>query len=414
MKKINLLRKNVLLLITISLVLMGCQDDEGQLEIQENIELVNFKSTPIEGQYIITLHGQSSAKNTNLKYSQSKETLNNEILSKFTNIQLSKESIVHTYGYALNGFTAKLNDNQLQTLKKDSRIKLIEQDHFISLAKPSWAGGGDDESTSQEIPWGITRVNGGVTYSGSGVAWVIDTGIDLTHPDLNVDVSRSVSFLGGKDADDPNDANGHGTHVAGTIAAIDNSEGVIGVAAGATVISVRVLDRRGSGTYSGVIAGVDYVAANGNNKGEGPSFDDVANMSLGGGVSQTMDDAVKAASNSNGGIIFCLAAGNSSDDANNYSPARANGDYIFTVSASDSIDTYAYFSNYGNPPIDWCAPGVSIKSTWKNGGYNTISGTSMSTPHVAGVYLLGAGEKIEGVNLVINDPDDVTDYIITH
>lgn len=402
MKKINLLKKSVLLLITISLVLIGCQDDEAIIEIQENDALVNFESTPIEGQYIITLNGQSSAKQANLKYNLSKESLNNEILSKFSNIQLSKESIVHTYGYALNGFTAKLNYDQLQILKKDSRIKLIEQDQLMTLKKPSWAGGGEDEVAAQEVPWGITRVNGGISYAGNGVAWIIDTGIDLTHPDLNVDVSRSASFLGGKDADDPNDANGHGTHVAGTIAAIDNSEGVIGVAAGATVISIRVLNRRGSGTYSGVIAGVDYVAANG-------AAGDVANMSLGGGASQAMDDAVIAASN--GGIIFCLAAGNSSYDANNYSPARANGPNIVTVSASDSNDVFAYFSNYGNPPIDWCAPGVSIKSTWKKGGYNTISGTSMATPHVAGVLLLGTGKKLKDV---IGDPDGNPDDIITH
>ena len=403
MKKIKLLKKSVLLLITISLVLIGCQDDEAIIEIQENDALINFESTPIEGQYIVTLNGQSSAKQANLKYSQSKETLKNELLSKFTNIQLSKEIIVHTYGYALNGFTAKLNDDQLQILKKDNRIKLIEQDQLMTLKKPSWAGGGEDEVADQETPWGIARVNGGISYDGNGVAWIIDTGIDLTHPDLNVDVSRSASFLGGKDADDPNDANGHGTHVAGTIAAIDNSEGVIGVAAGATVISVRVLNRRGSGTYSGVIAGVDYVAANG-------ATGDVANMSLGGGVSQAMDDAVINASNSSG-VIFCLAAGNSSNDANNHSPARANGPNIVTVSASDINDKFAYFSNYGNPPIDWCAPGVSIKSLWKKGGYNTISGTSMATPHVAGVLLLGTGKKLKDV---IGDPDGNPDDIITH
>ncbi len=409
MKKIDLLKRSVFLLIAISLVLIGCQDDEDIIEVQENdaqvdfeTALINFESTPIEGQYIVTLNGQSSAKQANLKYNLSKEDLNNEILSKFSNIQLSKESIVHTYGYALNGFTAKLNDNQLQVLKKDSRIKLIEQDHFITLARPSWAGGGEDEVAAQEVPWGINRVNGGQNGAGK-TAWVIDTGIDLTHPDLNVDVNRSASFLGGKDADDPNDANGHGTHVAGTIAAIDNSEGVIGVAAGATVVSVRVLNRRGSGTYSGVIAGVDYVAANG-------STGDVANMSLGGGASQAMDDAVINASNSSG-VIFCLAAGNSSNNANNYSPARANGPNIVTVSASDSNDVFAYFSNYGNPPIDWCAPGVSIKSTWKKGGYNTISGTSMATPHAAGVLLLGPGIA-DGT--VSGDLDNNPDEIITH
>ena len=283
---------------TISLVLIGCQTDNDIIEVQEKDALVGFKSTPIEGQYIITLNGESSAKKSNLKYKQSKEFLKNEILSKFGDVQLSKENIVQTYGYALNGFTVKLNDNQLEMLKKDNRVKNIEQDQMITLAKPSWAGGGGSGSTGQEKPWGIDKVNGGVSYVGNGVAWVIDTGIDLTHPDLNVDVSRSMSFLGGRDADNPDDGNGHGTHVAGTIAAIDNSEGVIGVAAGATVIAVRVLDRRGSGSYSGVIAGVDYVGANG-------SAGDVANMSLGGGASQAMDDAVINASNDSG-VIFCL------------------------------------------------------------------------------------------------------------
>jgi len=181
--------------------------------------------------------------------------------------------------------------------------------------------------------------------------------------------------------------------VAGTIAAKDNSIGVIGVAAGATVVSVRVLNRRGSGSYSGVIAGVDYVGANGVDG-------DVANMSLGGSVSKTLDAAVLSASKEKG-VIFCLAAGNESDDATNHSPARVNGTYIVTVSASDMNNNFASFSNYGEP-VDWCAPGVSIKSTWKNGGYNTISGTSMATPHVAGVLLLGVGKKLMDVN---GDPD---------
>ena len=133
-------------------------------------------------------------------------------------------------------------------------------------------------------------------------------------------------------------------------------------------------------------------------------------MSLGGGVSPALDQAVVDAAQASG-AIFCLAAGNEGDDANNHSPARANGTNIVTVSASDINDNFAYFSNYGNPPIDWCAPGVSIKSTWKNGGYNTISGTSMATPHVAGVLLLGAGKTSGTVN---GDPDGDPDPIISH
>ncbi|MDH3322418.1 MAG: S8 family serine peptidase, partial [Flavobacteriaceae bacterium] len=246
--------------------------------------------------------------------------------------------------------------------------------------------------------WGITRVGGG-SYNGSATAWIIDSGIDLDHPDLNVDVARSASFLSRGDADDQN---GHGTHVAGTVAAIDNAIGVVGVAPGATVVAVRVLDRRGSGSTSGVIAGVDYVAANAQNG-------DVANMSLGGGVSTTLDNAVIAAAAS--GVKFALAAGNESDDANNHSPARANHANIYTVSAMDSNDNFASFSNYGNPPIEFCAPGVSIASLWKSGGYNTISGTSMAAPHVCGLLLLGNVAKDGTVN---NDPDGNADDIAHH
>ncbi|HEX6890079.1 MAG TPA: S8 family serine peptidase, partial [Chryseolinea sp.] len=262
-------------------------------------------------------------------------------------------------------------------------------------------GGG---TAPQETPWGITRVNGVSNYTGSGVAWILDTGIDLDHPDLNVDASRSVSFLtsGGPSAASPDDENGHGSHVAGTIGAINNSIGVIGVAPGATVISVRVLNRQGSGTLSGVIAGVDHVGSYG-------SRGDVANMSLGGSASQALDDAVIAASAN--GVKFCLAAGNESDDANNHSPARANGSNIFTISAMRQGDSWASFSNFGNPPIDYCAPGVSVKSTWKSGGYNTISGTSMATPHAAGVLLLGSARTSGTVS---GDPDGNPDPIIAH
>lgn len=402
MKKINFFSKRIkLCFIAITVFFIGCQNDEDQINNQEAEDLIGYEIEPIEGQYIVVLHGQTTAKPVNLKYSQMKENMTNEILLKFAPLQLAKENIIQTYGYTLNGFAAKLSDKQLNSLNNDSRVNYIEQDFLITLGKPSWAGGGGDETAAQETPWGISKVKGGINYSGNNVAWVIDTGIDLTHPDLNVDVTRSASFLGGKDANDPNDANGHGSHVAGTIAAINNSVGVVGVAAGATVVSVRVLNRRGSGSYSGVIAGVDYVGKNGIDG-------DVANMSLGGPVSTALDAAVV---NASAKVKFCLAAGNSSDDANNHSPARANGSNIYTVSASDSKDNFASFSNYGNPPIDYCAPGVSIKSSWKNGGYKTISGTSMATPHVAGVLLLGDAKSSGTVN---NDPDGNPDPIISH
>jgi len=284
-------------------------------------------------------------------------------------------------------------------------VAYIEQDQFIPFDKPSWAGGNNNNepsgSSAQETPWGITRVHGGISAVGK-VAWIIDTGIDLDHPDLNVDVNRSRTFVStGRDSKNPDDNDGHGTHVAGTIAAIDNDFGVIGVAAGATVVAVKVLGPAG-GTLSDVIKGIDYVGAKG-------SSGDVANMSLGGGASKALDDAVIAAASS--GVKFVIAAGNSGSDANNYSPARANGTNIYTISAMNNKDTWASFSNWGNPPVDYCAPGVSIKSTYKDGGYKTLSGTSMAAPHAAGVLLLGSSHSdgyVEG------DPDGDADPIISH
>lgn len=405
MRKFDMYFKTVMGIFFMAFLLISsCSPGEEALEIGTSEALVGFESEPIEGQYIITLAGESVARKSNLKYKEARVQMKKEILSKFSNIELSEEKLLHTYGYAINGFAAKLDKSQLEVLKNDKRILRIEQDQIITLGKPSWAGGGgNDPAAGQEIPWGISRVNGGATSNLNNTAWIIDSGIDLDHPDLNVNVGRSRSFLGGKDAEDPDDANGHGTHVAGTIAAIDNSEGVIGVAPGAEVVSIRVLNRRGSGTVSGVIEGVDYVGMYG-------ILGDVANMSLGGGASQSLDDAVVAASEN---VIFCVAAGNDSKDANNYSPARAGARSanIITVSASDINDNFAYFSNYGNPPISWCAPGVSIRSTWKNGEYNTISGTSMATPHVAGVMLLG-GPDSSNQNYVEGDPDGNADPII--
>lgn len=310
----------------------------------------------------------------------------------------------HTYGTALYGFAATVPEGRLNALARDPRVAAVEVDQIATLAPPPGkgpGGGGDGGggSTTQTVPWGITRVGGAADGTGR-TAWIIDSGIDLDHPDLNVDVARSVDFTGSRKGAD--DENGHGTHVAGTVAAINNSQGVVGVAAGASVVAVRVLDRRGSGSYSGVIAGVDHVGANG-------ASGDVANMSLGGGFSQALNDAVIDAAK--GGVKFVIAAGNSGADANNYSPASANGANVYTVSAFAEGDTWASFSNYGNPPVDYAAPGVSILSTYKDGGYATLNGTSMASPHVAGVLLLGSAK--DGGN-VTGDPDGTPDIIAVH
>jgi len=282
---------------------------------------------------------------------------------------------------------------------RDPRVAYVEEDKVVTLAPPPGkgppSGGGEDPPSAQSTPWGITRVGGAGNGSGK-TAWIIDSGIDLDHPDLNVDVGRSEDFTGSRKG--PEDEHGHGTHVAGTVAAIDNGFGVVGVAAGATVVAVRVLDRRGSGSYSGVIAGVDYVALEGRSG-------DVANMSLGGGFSQALNDAVLAAS---ANVKFALAAGNESTSATTRSPASANGNNIYTVSAFSNGDNWASFSNYGNPPVDFSAPGVGVLSTYKDGGYTTFNGTSMAAPHVAGILLLG---NVLTNGRVIGDPDGNPDWI---
>lgn len=352
----------------------------------------------IEGQYIVVLKDGSVDTDTEGAYDAKVKKVKDAGEKLLKERGLKAEKVGRAYGHVLKGFVAELSAAEAAELRQDGRVAYVEQDRIISLGNPN--SGGSTAQAAQVTPYGIARVG---TADGTGrTAWVIDTGIDLDHPDLKVDVARSKSFLtSGRGYASPDDGNGHGTHCAGTIAAVNNSVGVVGVAAGATVVAVRVLDARGSGSNSGVIAGVDYVGANG-------KAGDVANMSLGGGVSTALDAAVLRASQ--GGVLFALAAGNETDNANNHSPARVNGANIFTISAMNSTDSWASFSNFGNPPVDYCMPGVSVQSTWLNGGYNTISGTSMATPHMAGVLLL-RGKSFTTSGTVKNDPDGNADPI---
>ncbi|MAZ73423.1 MAG: peptidase S8 [Flavobacteriaceae bacterium] len=379
--------------------------------LHSSLENVKGASVNIPGQYIVvyntTVTGDLGAGRTSHQAANDAVVaLTNAILGSS---RQAENEILHVYSKSINGVTLRLNKKQVAMLENDSRVAFIEQDRIVQFAPPCGTpnggpcepGGGGGGGSEQETPWGITRVNGVSNYTGSGVAWILDSGIDLEHSDLVVDASRGfTAFTSGRDAS-MDDLNGHGSHVAGTIAAKNNSFGVIGVAPGATVIPVKVLDRRGSGSYSGVIAGVDHVGANGNSG-------DVANMSLGGPISTALEAAI---SNAAGAIKFCLAAGNESQNTNNVSPGRLNGNGIYTISAMSQGDNWASFSNFANPPIDYCAPGVSVKSTWKKGGYNTISGTSMATPHAAGVFLLGNASTDGTVN---GDPDGNADPIIVH
>jgi subtilisin family serine protease len=308
----------------------------------------------------------------------------------------------YVYQEAIQGTAIEMPVAALPGLQNNPLVERVEADQAVKLVKPAAQTTSSVTATStQEVPWGITRVGGFADGTGK-TAWVIDTGIDLKHPDLRVDSRRCfTAFKSGTEASlGCNDGNGHGTHVAGTIAALNNTIGVVGVAAGATVVPVKVLESNGGGTVSGVVAGIDYVAAK-------AMAGEVANMSLGGAASTTLDNAILSAAAK--GIKFVLAAGNESQNANNVSPARVNGTNIFTISAFGQGDAFAWFSNFGNPPVDYAAPGVDIKSTWKGGGYATLSGTSMATPHAAGILLLGAPNSKTNVT---SDPDGVPDRII--
>lgn len=395
------------LCLTGMLFTTACNTDQEE-ELQQEVVADADNSRVIPGQYIIVLKetdansartlSETSFSNREEKaaaFASHRQKVAREVSSLLRTHGIEEGNMRHLYSASFPGFAARLSDDKLESLKSDDRIAYIEADQLISIEQSDARPTENARSMAQSTPWGISRVGYGNYEGGSRWAWVIDTGIDLDHPDLNVATSWSKSYVGGS----ADDGNGHGTHVAGTIAAKNNSIGVVGVAAGATVVAVRVLDANGSGSNSGVLAGVDYVRAS-------AYANDVANMSLGGGASTTLDNAVKNAASS--GVYFALAAGNESQNANNVSPARANGSRIRTVSAHDSNDRFASFSNYANPPIDVCAPGVSINSTWIGGGYRSISGTSMATPHIAGIMLINNG-SIYSRGYVQNDPDGNAD-----
>lgn len=397
--------KKLFTLFLLPVVVLGLIQscNEPLTEEQANDELT-LKSANVKQSYIVVLKDAeletelAAVKGYEAKQEKAKSAAE-KILKR---AGITDGELGYVYGSAINGFSVKIAPGQLKKLQDDPSVSYIEEDQIVTLVIPDLKinakPGGGGTQPAQSTPWGITRVGGAGDGTGE-TAWIIDTGIDFDHPDLNVDVARSKTFVTSKSADDDN---GHGTHVAGTIAAKNNTIGVVGVAAGATVVAVKVLSRSGSGSTSGVIAGIDYVKAN-------AAVGDVANMSLGGGISTSLDNAVLNAASD--GVKFSLAAGNESDNANNHSPARVNGANIYTISAMDSDDKFAYFSNYGNPPVDYCEPGVSIYSTYKGGGYATMSGTSMAAPHAAGILLLGS---IKTDGNVTGDKDITPDPIGVH
>jgi subtilisin family serine protease len=280
----------------------------------------------------------------------------------------------HTYATALRGMAVEMNERAAAALAADPDVAYVEEDQVVTI-----------DATQSNATWGIDRIDqrslprsGTYTYTSTASnvrAYIIDTGILTGHQEFGGRATNGFdAFTDGRRGQD---CNGHGTHVAGTVGGA-----AYGVAKGVRLIGVRVLDCQGSGTNAGVIAGINWVASN----AVRPA---VANLSLGGGASQAVDDAVNNLSAK--GVFVAVAAGNSNANACNYSPARASS--VTTVAASTSSDAKASYSNYGSC-VELYAPGSSITSAWwtSTSATNTISGTSMASPHVAGVgalYLAG-------------------------
>ncbi|MDX8036999.1 S8 family serine peptidase [Lentzea sp. BCCO 10_0856] len=307
---------------------------------------------------------------------------------------LAGVTVENLYESAVRGYSARMTPATAARLARDSRIALVQPDGVASIAAQTLPTG-VDRVDAEKSP--TAKINGTDERVNVDVA-VIDTGVDLDHPDLNVNTAGAKNCSTGRSADD---GNGHGTHVAGTIGALDNGNGVVGVAPGARIWPVRVLNNQGSGSFSAIICGIDYVTAHANEI-------EVANMSLGGSGSDSACGSNKDAMHEaicrsvSAGVTYVVAAGNSAANSSTFVPATY--EEVITVSAladfngrpgggaastcrADVDDTFADFSNYG-ADVDVIAPGVCILSTWKGGGYNTISGTSMASPHVAGAAAL--------------------------
>lgn len=383
------MKKNVLSLLSLVLIFAGlvaCNDDEKVAEsatsTDEECLSGSSKSAGeiIPGEYIITID--------NTKSGSGRAVQMESLLDALT---IRRESIVKKMEGKSDYYLMKLTETEARQLEEESAVT-VEPDRTISIC------GCFSVQEPRSVTWNVDKVGFG---DGTGkTAWIIDTGIDADHPDLVVDKNRSKSFL---DAASYEDDNGHGTHVGGVIGARNNNIGTLGVASGASLVALKVLDKNGDGKLSGLLSALSYVRKNG-------KAGDVVNISIGFvETSATLENEIKSIAAR--GIYFALAAGNESMEANGYSPAQIGGDNIYTVSAIDSLDRFASFSNYGNDVIDYAAPGVRILSSYTEGRYAILSGTSMASPHVAGLLLVNNG-KLNSKGFAISDPDGVGDPIV--
>lgn len=301
---------------------------------------------------------------------------------------IAREKVMATYGHLIAGFTAELSEDQVKSLLEDPNIKSIEQDLAIPVndVLESVEQPGDDTPEAQTTPCGITRHGGAGNGSTSTKwIWIVDSGIQSSHPDLNVvtNTTYARSFAGGS----YEDCLGHGTHVAGTAAAKNNTVGVIGMSAGAWVVPVKIMSGCGNSyNNSTLLSALNHVA----------TYDesgDVVNLSLGGyyGSGCSTSSPLKAAIQNlaNSGTWVVISAGNDNAYAGNYQPACINGTRILTIANMTCQNAWNTTSNYNlatnGSPIDWIGVGTSVYSTYLNSSYAYMTGTSMSAPHVTGI-----------------------------
>ncbi len=351
------MRRLILVLLFVTVVAMSSATPSAALaqKAEEAAPVVAVEGQRIEGQYIVVFN----------------ETILEAAPLASRLVQERGGTLLSSYEHALKGFAARLGPEAVEALRKNPHVAYIEPDQVMTVA---------DTQTQTPATWGIDRIDqrtlplsNSYSYNttGSGVhAYIIDSGIHLSHGEFG---GRAVSGFDAVDGGSADDCNGHGTHVAGTVGGA-----TYGVAKDVKLYAVRVLDCRGSSPTSVVLAGVDWVTAN----HVKPA---VANMSLGGGRSSALDEAV--GNSIAAGVTYAVAAGNSSRNACFFSPARVGA--AITVGSTDASDARSSFSNWGRC-LDIFAPGSEITSAWDTGNsaVKTISGTSMASPHVAGVAAL--------------------------
>lgn len=423
------------------LVLSSCRTPDPEFPLSDDFPIEEESSPPIklenhlvDGQYMVLFHEESiqhpefssrsasvpsldDLKNATSRTEFDLKTIyekNNQVMTEIAkdlleSNRVSSEALIKVYSGTMKGMVVKLTEGEKTLLESDERVKLIEPDQVVAFSffpmiktpfLPSSKGSGN-----QVLPYGVQRVGGSVNFLSSPFylyrwAWIVDTGIDMNHNDLNISSYYSRNFTNESSYEDKF---GHGTHVAGIIGAVANNRGVRGVAAGAKLVNVKVLDDLGTGTYSDIVAGLDYI-------GFSAWPDDVVNVSLGGMPSYSVDYAVTKIANS--GVKVVIAAGNASQNVNSVSPARVNHNNVFTIGAIDNLDQFTSFSNYGSG-VDFAAPGQDILSTFINNGYAYVSGTSMAAPHMTGVLIV-AGNTFSTDGSCSPMPNGQTLQIVSH